>query len=358
MNESDAPSGRRAFAIAAIVLLPLIAFVLGQGALARTPVKNPHGRFREDCGLCHGAESWKPARISRKFDHARFGFPLAGAHRSAPCTACHVTLEFARAASRCASCHEDPHRGELGADCARCHTARSFIDHAGMVRAHQLTRFPLTGGHAGLECEGCHPAVGQGALQYVNAAAECQACHLDDYRATRTPDHVAANYPLDCRACHGTLTWSGAVFDHATTRFPLTGAHRAAPCAGCHGDGVDRGKSADCVSCHRADYDGAPFDHAAAGFGTQCASCHNTTAWEGAVFDHDGRFPIESGAHRRGTWNACSDCHINPASYRDFTCLSCHPHSDRAETDGHHREENGYAYESASCYACHPRGRH
>ena len=52
----------------------------------------------------------------------------------------------------CVSCHQDVHQGELGTDCGRCHTERSFIEGAQMQRVHQLTRFPLRGTHASLDC--------------------------------------------------------------------------------------------------------------------------------------------------------------------------------------------------------------
>ena len=43
-------------------------------------------------------------------------------------------------------------------------------------------------------------------------------------------------------------------------------------------------------------------DHTAAGFSTDCATCHSETAWEPSTFDHDGLyFPIYSGEHD-GEW--------------------------------------------------------
>jgi hypothetical protein len=130
------------------------------------------------------------------------------------------------------------------------------------------------------------------------------------------------------------------------------------PCASCHGDGVYKGKSTDCYSCHKANYDATNNPaHTAAGFATTCATCHNTTSWAGATFDHDTPyFPIYSGTHA-GRWSACTDCHPVASNYASFTCLSCHPHSDKAQTDGNHTGVSGYVYDSNHCYSCHPRGR-
>jgi hypothetical protein len=128
-------------------------------------------------------------------------------------------------------------------------------------------------------------------------------------------------------------------------------------CLSCHGGGVYDGLSTQCASCHQSDYDGTTNpNHTAAGFPLQCQTCHNTTIWQGATFDHDSQnFPIYSGKHR-SRWDECADCHTNASNYSVFTCLSCHPHSDKAKTDSDHQGESGYRYDSAACYNCHPRG--
>jgi hypothetical protein len=245
----------------------------------------------------------------------------------------------------------------MGPDCASCHTPRSGVDRAAMARRHQMTRFPLSGGHAGLDCESCHQPASQGHLQFVGTEAECVNCHRTDYDNAKNPDHKGGGFPTECAECHSPTSWAGANFDHSQTAFPLTGAHRGVACQSCHGDGVYAGKSTDCSSCHMADYNGTSNPgHAAAGFSTACATCHTTTAWAGATFDHDGPFfPIYSGTHR-GRWTACTDCHTNLNRYSDFNCLTCHPHDDKAQTDAKHAGRSGYSYDSAACYRCHPRG--
>jgi hypothetical protein len=351
---------RPALLAAAIAFAPL--FALGgptlQAAIQGPDVKNPHGDLKEPCAFCHTANGWKEIRVNAKFDHAKYGFPLNGAHRT-NCLSCHTTLRFESADVRCASCHQDPHLGEMGADCTRCHSARSFIDRAPMVRAHQLTRFPLIGAHAILECESCHASQAQGHLQFKGTRAACDACHMADYQATRNPDHQAGGFPLQCMQCHGTVTWNTDRFDHDRTGFPLTGAHRSTTCASCHGDGVYAGKSTACVSCHQADYNGTTDpNHVGAGFPTQCQTCHSTSSFQGAVFsDHDPSFfPIYSGIHQ-GLWSGCTDCHVNSQNFGQFSCFNCHPHSDKTQTDSNHSGVSGYSYDSNACYSCHPRGR-
>ena len=77
-------------------------------------------------------------------------------------------------------------------------------------------------------------------------------------------------------------------------------------------------------------------NHTAAGFPTSCTLCHNTTQWQGAVFDHSKTaFPL-TGAH---TSVQCAQCHVGG----NFTtvptdCASCH--LDRFQQD-HQSESRG-----------------
>ena len=412
-----------------LVALAAIA-LLGRSLAAQQRTESPHGRLQEECALCHSPDGWRPARVSKAFNHAKWGFALEGAHGQTACSACHASLDFAGAAKECIACHQDVHRGEFGADCSRCHTPRSFVDRSGMLRMHQTTRFPLTGVHLVADCESCHAPSSQGQFTFVNRGAECQDCHLQTFLATTNPDHQATGFshdcsqchavttwtasrfnhdaggfPLtgahralrcadchtgntftgaptncvgchqtdfdnttdpahgssgfttDCTVCHTTTTWQNATFDHNASGFQLTGAHRTATCVSCHTNGYSGGTPTTCIGCHQADYDQSSNpNHVAAGFPTDCTACHNTTGWTGANFNHDGNwFPVYSGRHK-SVWTDCATCHTNSANYMEFTCLSCHEHS-QTSTDGHHRGVRNYRYDSQACYSCHPRGR-
>jgi hypothetical protein len=332
-----------------VVLTTLVAWLVSTPAGAQEPTRNPHGKLAEECAVCHSAEGWVPARITSKFDHAKKGFALAGAHATTACRSCHVSLDFHGAARDCASCHKDAHHGELGVDCARCHTPRSFIDRSAMARAHQLTRFPLTGSHLTLDCEACHTPSPQGRLAFVNVSVQCVECHLPQYQAAKSPDHAGGGFPQDCSQCHATTVWTNARFNHDVTGFSLTGAHRAVACAQCHVGGVYAGIATTCVSCHQPDYNGTTNpSHAAAGFPTTCETCHMTAGWTGAAFNHTW-FALP-----HGTARVCSDCHTDPSTFALFTCTTCHT---QATTDPHHSGVRGYIWNSTNCYACHRNGR-
>ncbi len=312
-------------------------------------VTSPHGpALREACASCHRADGWKPARIAANFKHAERTFPLAGAHERATCMSCHTRLDFQGASTTCASCHSDPHKGEFGVTCARCHNTRSFVDRGSSVRTHQGTRFPLRGAHAIATCEACHTRTASGQMQFAARATTCASCHLNTFRATKSPSHTAASFSTDCTSCHTLSTWTGATFDHNATKFQLTGKHAVATCQGCHADGVYRGRSMTCVSCHQNDYTAAREPRHAQGFPTTCESCHGTAQWKGAKFDHQTQttFPL-TGKHVTAT---CASCHANGTyTGTQTTCVGCHQAGFDATTKPPHRA----ARFATTCESCH-----
>ena len=327
---SDRPVWQRTYgAHLALASLSLLAAV--SWAAEPPPFEYPHGKFKESCETCHSAKGWKIVNINPKFDHAKFGFPLKGAHANAKCGGCHATLDFAQSNTQCASCHQDPHRGEMGVDCARCHDARSFVDRGRMVRAHQLSRFPLSGTHLAVECEGCHRPAAQGQMQFVGTSVECYSCHQAQYAAA--PNHKQGGYSTQCQTCHKPVSWTSAEgFDHAARGFPLTGLH-AQSCDTCH-NGVFTNTSKDCYSCHQNStpgYTNATPKHDPAGFPpAECAACHTEAArnhmtWVTTTGTHDhaaAGFPL-LGNHSTAV-RQCDDCHKGVYTGTSVVCASCH----------------------------------
>lgn len=333
-----------------------LAWVLGvlalllPGHLAAQRTDNPHGlSVAATCIACHSPAGWRPAVISRAFQHAPRTFPLEGAHATTSCTSCHQSLDFSKVDRTCASCHQDVHKGEFGTQCARCHTARTFTDRATMAQAHQAGRFPLLGAHATVPCESCHTPARNGQLQFVNRPVTCFGCHAATFRDARSPDHSAARFSPDCTTCHTQVSWAGATFDHNTTRFPLAGRHLAVTCQGCHADGAYQGKPTSCASCHQAAYDASVEPpHAAARFPTLCESCHQgAETWKGGTFDHAAtRFAL-TGAHKAAT---CADCHGDKVYVgKSMACASCH----QADYDATANPPHAKAGFSATCSTCH-----
>ncbi|MHC4959592.1 MAG: hypothetical protein ACYTGN_14595 [Planctomycetota bacterium] len=300
----------------------------------------PHKSFPADCKLCHVADRWDQVRDDFTFDHEKeTGHALKGAHELAACLRCHNDFGpvEAYAARGCAGCHLDPHRSQLGNDCLRCHTESSW--HAGgLVAEHARTRFPLIGRHLAVACVLCHPRAPTG--EFRGTPIRCEQCHTADLARATSPDHTGNGWTTRCERCHQPTTWSGGGFSHQF--FPLTGAHAVIACNACHIGNVFGPLPRDCLSCHQDDQARAPNHDV---FPRNCEQCHNTSAWEGAPFNH--RFRIQ-GPHNV----ACNTCHTSP---NVVNCLSCHDHN-RTDMDDEHSEVDGYTYASSACIQCHPTG--
>lgn len=316
----------------------------------------PHAvsQFSTDCETCHTVQAWVPST----FDHDGQYFPIySGAHNGEwnSCSQCHENpADYGQ--YTCLSCHEltetgQQHNDVVGyaynsPDCLACHPDGS----ANGSFNHQLSDFPLTGAHLTTACNLCHIS------GYTGTPTQCFACHTPDFNQSVNPDHVSLALPNDCENCHTTNPgWAPATFDLHNNYYPITGAHIAIQnsCVLCHnGDYVNTPNT--CEGCHMDDYNQTNDpNHIAAQFPTECTNCHSDAAWIPATFEHDGQyFPIYSGNHE-GEWDACSDCHENPANYGIFTCLTCH---EPGETGDEHSEVGGYIYNSIACLECHPDG--
>lgn len=146
------------------------------------------------CATCHTSAAFRPSRVDPAL-HARFAYPLEGAHATVPCSACHADLRSPPAAGRpltlreprrrCADCHADVHGGQFAArvaqgDCAACHGLAAFrpatrFDH------DRDTRFRLAGAHRAVPCARCHAAApgadGRPLVRYVGTPRRCADCH-------------------------------------------------------------------------------------------------------------------------------------------------------------------------------------
>jgi hypothetical protein len=242
---------------------------------------------------------------------------------------------------------------------------------------------PLTPAHAHLEgagrCTLCH-----GRADHV-PDERCEACHEEiPARAARAlPLH--GRFEGECSSCHKEhggervplVALERGSFSHATTRFPLHGAHAALECDECHrlrasgsGDAVafhfQGVPFASCSACHRDPHAGgvraaetvgpivrvaldAPPAPARAAdpahplAGRDCAQCHTEATFRSAGLRPDG-FAHGADAHfeLRGAHAgvACAACHtagrreaeqkaaLAPGSSAQPTCGSCHrdPH--------------------------------
>lgn len=304
------------------------------------------GTFGKECKQCHTPAGWKNVSIAGgNFDHAKTHFPLEGRHRGLQCVQCHIGGDFARFKNadltHCVLCHKDYHEGDFAQSedkgaCERCHNLNGFSPARFEPAQHESTRFPLRGAHAAVSCTTCHAkanADGTRKHQFRWKTLECLACHADPH-AGQLNERIARD---GCQGCHNVESWYVTQFDHTSTRFALTGAHRTALCERCHTRGEITGvvtirfRYADirCVACHADKHDG---QFAAADGVTDCARCHTTPAWKPVQFDHVtmSRFAL-TGKH---TEIACERCHLiaGPDGSQpvmrfkplETACSSCH----------------------------------
>jgi hypothetical protein len=185
---------------------------------------------------------------------------------------------------------------------------------------------PLAKAHADLEsdCSKCHTAFKPAAQSSL-----CLDCHKEvaaDVRAKtgfhgRSPSVVG----VDCKLCHGDHLGRDAdivglnrdAFHHEETDYALHGAHVHVACARCHPAGAKfRDAPSGCADCHARD------DAHHGRLGSDCARCHDETAWRKAEFDHARTGFALDGKHAQV---ACALCHPGER-YKDTPrdCATCH----------------------------------
>jgi hypothetical protein len=235
--------------------------------------------------------------------------------------------------------------------CEACHSASAWTP---VTFDHSRTGFPLEGRHLFASCRGCH---GSSITFREPLPTNCAACHRDVH---------TGEFGNRCASCHDARDWTSRFGPdaHRRTNFPLTGRHAAIPCEECHLDQRDRSftrAAVDCLACHQLDYlrtVGTAVDHARAGFGTDCKSCHFPDRFKGGRFPaHERCFQIANGPHAR---IACLNCHTSLAaviatgtcSTNTADCLRCHLCT---PTTQQHANPPVIAFQckDRKCYECH-----
>ena len=304
--------------------------------------------------------------------------PLSRAHSSltgtTQCAACH---EFGASTPtfKCLACHKEvaqalagkhgyharlQMQNPNGKDCVRCHLEHNGEDFhllhwepSEKSFDHRQTGYALEGKHTALACEKCHTpshmALADRELikkkdlgkSYFGLSPACQTCHNDPHKG---------QLGNECSKCHNVESWKAAKeFDHAKTRYPLTGLHMKVPCEKCHKPDTLGGparyrdmKFDTCSACHLDPHRGE--------FKKACETCHTTSSWKsmlaGFSFDHSKtKYPLV-GKH---TQVACTACHVNGDFKREIAfaqCKDCH------KPDPHKGQFDARAKEG-ECSECH-----
>jgi hypothetical protein len=272
------------------------------------------GRLGASCADCHTTAGWHGAG-SKRFDHDRTAYPLRGRHTAVRCEACHTPgrpVHFKH--DLCSDCHADAHRGQLSrrtdrGRCDACHAVDGWKPARYGIEEHAAAAYPLVGAHLAVPCDACHKPGADRVARFRFASTRCVSCHADPHEGNL--DRYAGK--AGCEGCHKVDSWRSVTFDHATTRFALTGGHRRAACSACHEPsepGARRGRlrlgglASTCAGCHRDVHARQLADPAGT---TACERCHEAESWRAVRFvhDRDSAYPLE-GAHARVP---CVGCH-------------------------------------------------
>jgi hypothetical protein len=198
-----------------------------------------------------------------------------------------------------------------------------------------------------------HAFVSPGNLRSAHTALQqdCFACHAPLRGAS----------PARCMSCHklatiGLRDTKGRPIQSAAKRPPFHQALAETNCMACHRDHprpllirrsahsfdhsmLKSATRANCQSCHIAPKDALHQMKAA-----PCATCHQSTGWKPASFNHDRFFKLD-GDHNV----ACTTCHLG-GSFKRTTCYGCHEHQ-QARIVAEHREEG--ITNITKCVRCH-----
>jgi Class III cytochrome C family/Cytochrome c7 and related cytochrome c len=236
---------------------------------------------------------------------------------------------------------------------------------------------PVAQAHAKIEgeCGKCHVAFKSSAQTQL-----CLDCHKDvaaDVRAkTGFHGRAPAVAGADCKTCHTEHEGRGAdivglnrdAFRHELTDYPLHGAHVHLACERCHAAKEKfRDARSRCADCHSRD------DAHKGRLGTDCAHCHEETAWRKAEFDHaKTRFPLEgkhadaacaachAGERYKDTPRDCATCHVLDDAHKGrfgAKCETCHAASGWKTVRFDHARDTHFAltgaHQKTSCISCH-----
>jgi hypothetical protein len=392
---------------------------------------DPHtGALGNDCASCHGTS--RPFDQAAEFKHTD-AFPLVGAHAGRACTDCHersgaysvAALKVqAMTVRTCQQCHTSPHRESVvsavaqslqrthAESCTACHRQEDATFLAPIATMtpvrHGGTGFALDAPHDKAKCVDCHAEIGKrpplaagpdlasrfAELYPGRSQQACEKCHEDPHGG----QFRAAESGGECIACHAPAHFAPSNFDlaeHAKTRLPLEGAHRAVACSLCHKeqDAVVQFVSTPlaCAACH-ADVHAGRFDEPGRPVTVQnrsgCARCHDATGfsritwtpqdhavWTGYPLNeaHAGvscaachrplAQPDEHGRTMGMASQTCSACHADvhagQFSRQGVTdCARCHTDSATfAQTTFDHQRDSAYVLDEKhaklTCAACH-----
>ncbi len=324
-------------------LVAVLAITAWEFASSRTgpgPLHPAHheldSMFGSDCSSCHKAGA---------------GVDPEG------CIRCHEPIGAQRTARHglhgslskkqfedCAQCHSEHHGATSALIAPQAFAYAGVHDPAAYDHRH-VADYHLSGAHAVLDCDQCHPAANAPMPphggRFLGQQQACAACHEDVHRGV---------FGVDCEACHGQVEKFRSAPGFLHSIFPLVDAHARVACEKCHEPGTVRATEAlskaplparTCAECHvdphhmRAN---VPAKAILLGDTADCARCHASTKWKDArvtpAKHAEFGFPLRGG-HAKAECNKCHGDASHPSKHGDSlpqleACARCHEHPHRA----------------------------
>ncbi len=336
-----------------------------------------HGRMmaidpNAKCRTCHPEHKGPTAALTVlegwRFPHEVAHYSLNGHQFTAKnepflCADCHGSDVMSFDQVTCQQCHLEmdmafmvDHQVAFGKNCLDCHDG---VDRFGKDFDHNQFAFKLDGKHAEVACSQCHVQA-HNVVSLQLTGQDCFSCHQKD-------DPHQGTLGTDCGSCHTTSGWKPSTFDHNRSDFKLDGSHVNVACEKCHANGVFKGTPKDCFSCHQQN------DPHKGQLGSDCETCHTTTDWKKATFDHSKTaFPL-AGKHLtvecalchkngvyKGTPTDCASCHVD-VHLGQFgkDCAQCHT-PDAWKPVHFNHDITGFSltgtHRTVECKACHING--
>ena len=321
--------------------------------------------YKWESPRCYGCHP--RGNVLEEIDHERY-FPIreGTAHEAIACATCHVDPSNRKVVG-CTSCHEHAvvpmaavHNGmpEYAWDsptCLTCHPQGErigLLDHSGF--------FPIASpathsAENNISCADCH--MNPTDRQDVT----CIACHEHDQQPMADTHAGVPDYLWEsgsCLMCHPNSEHDGQI--NHDRFFPIGdgAAHATVSCTECHVN-PDSRLDVSCTTCHDHAQDAMATTHSGvpgyAWDSPSCLFCHPGSEPVGNI-DHSAYFPIEPPAtHSSDNAIGCTSCHTNANDRGLVACITCHDH-EQAPMSTIHNGIPSYAWDTASCLACHPGG--
>ncbi|HED09646.1 MAG TPA: hypothetical protein ENJ10_03075 [Caldithrix abyssi] len=154
-----------------------------------------------------------------------------------------------------------------------------------------------------------------------------------------------ADTQFDCQTCHQQAGWHTVSFDHDTTGFSLTGAHKKTTCLSCHDITSFKKVGSQCRDCHQDVHENR--------LSPECNTCHAPSGWSlmSPVKAHESTTFQLLGAHASLD---CYSCHRNERNtgflIEASECVDCH-RTQYAQTTNPNHTGAGFSLQCDQCHS-------